>query len=287
MFVSIRDALIQHAGFDSVVDGLKDLDLACVEIQVGSDFDVKALDGTDASFNVSTDEGIADFRNHLTDNSILICAFLLANDFNCEDPEAEIAWVCSVVESAAKFGISTVRIDSAMTGQRELGFDERVRIFANAMTTIVAETVSTDVNLGIENHGFQGNNPKFLDAVIETVGSPRVGLTLDTGNFYWSGIPLSKVYETIEHFAPFVKHTHVKNINYPESEREKQREMGWEYMKYVSPLDEGNIDHVRVVDILRNADYNGDLTIEDESLGKFPENERKEILKRKGVECCL
>ena len=110
------------------------------------------------------------------------------------------------------------------------------------------------------------------------VGSKRLGLTLDTGNFYWFGHPLSKVYELYETFAPRVFHTHCKSIRYPEAEREKQRPIGWEYGKYDCPIYEGDIDFRRVVKILSAAGYANDLCVEDESLGKSPAAERRAIL---------
>ena len=79
-------------------------------------------------------------------------------------------------------------------------------------------------------------------------------------------------------FAPSIRHTHCKSIRYPEGEREKRRSMGWEYGKYTCPVYEGDIDCRRLVKILRAAGYANDLCVEDESLGKFPASERREVL---------
>ena len=110
---------------------------------------------------------------------------------------------------------------------------------------------------GIENHGTLTNDPEFLTPLFARVGSPLLGLTLDTGNFYWFGHPLSKVYELYELFAPRVVHTHCKNIGYPESGGRNARAMGWQYDKYTCPIYEGDIDFRRVVKILRAANYAG------------------------------
>ncbi len=100
-----------------------------------------------------------------------------------------------------------------------------------------------------------------------------MGLTLDGGNFYWSGMPLDEVYQTIEHFAPAAKHTHVKNIGYPQELRQVRRAVGHEYGRYVSPIAEGDIDHARfVARPARAAEYDRDLCIEDESLGKYDQS---------------
>jgi sugar phosphate isomerase/epimerase len=106
-----------------------------------------------------------------------------------------------------------------------------------------------------------------------------LGLTLDTGNFYWFGHPISRVYEIMRQFAYKVKHTHIKNISYPAEIREQQRPIGYEYGKYVCPIPDGDIDHQVVVNILKEAGYAGDLCIEDESLGKFAPEERRKVLR--------
>jgi len=135
--------------------------------------------------------------------------------------------------------------------------------------------------MGIENHGFQGNNLAFQLNVYKAVGSDRLGSTMDTGNFYWRGYPLSEVYGILRILGPYTKHTHLKNINYPEETRETMREAGWEYDTYVSPLDEGDIDHAKVLRILADAGYDGDVCIEDESLGHYKSaEERIAVLER-------
>jgi sugar phosphate isomerase/epimerase len=60
----------------------------------------------------------------------------------------------------------------------------------------------------------------------------------------------------------------------------QRRQIGWEYAQYRSPLDEGDIDLSRVVQILRNAGYQRSLCIENESLNKFPEPARLEVIRR-------
>ena len=109
---------------------------------------------------------------------------------------------------------------------------------------------------------------------------------MDTGNFYWRGYPLSEVYGILRILAPYTKHTHLKNIKYPEDQREITREAGWEYGTYVSPLDEGDIDHAKVLELLAEAGYDEDICIEDESLGhcKTPE-ERIAVLERDVAHC--
>ena len=204
----------------------------------------------------------------------------MGNNFNSQDLETELSWVIKTIHIAEMLNIRAIRIDAIMSGERDMPIENRQSHFAECMKKILGATESSSIVLGIENHGFQGNDPNFLDGVFAKINSKRLGLTMDMGNFYWAGHPLDKVYEILEHFAPITKHTHVKNIAYPADVRNTQRQLGWEYGKYVCPLPDGDIDIAKVVGFLKKAGYEGDLNIEDESLGKFPQEEKSSVLKR-------
>ena len=103
-------------------------------------------------------------------------------------------------------------------------------------------------------YGTVTNEPSFLERLFDGVGSEHLGLTLDTGNFYWFGHPLDDVYRLYEKFAPRAFHTHIKSIAYPEERRNVRRPMGWEYGKYASPIHQGDIDFRRVIGILEGGD---------------------------------
>ncbi|MFQ5809730.1 MAG: sugar phosphate isomerase/epimerase family protein, partial [Armatimonadota bacterium] len=143
---------------------------------------------------------------------------------------------------------------------------------------VLAATEGSNVDIGVENHGWGGNDPAFIDGALERVGSDRFGVTLDTGNFYWRGHPLDEVYAVMERLAPFAKHTHVKAISYPGEIRNQERECGFEYGKYVCPIAEGDIDHTRVIEWLKAAGYERSFCLEDESLGKVPQEDRAVVL---------
>lgn len=281
MYLSIRDDVVFAAGYATLAEGLRDLNIPGIELFVKRDDTVSALapaDGKDR-FKLTDPADLAELQAQAKANNIRIAALCMGNNFNAPDKEEEIAWAVRTVQAAQKLGAPAVRIDAIMSGERDLPLEERQRLVAEAVKKILAATEDTGVDLGIENHGFQGNDPAFVQGTLDAVGSPRLGLTLDSGNFYWRGWPLSKVYEIFTQFAPVVKHTHIKNIAYPPELRETMREIGYEYGKYVSPIHEGDIDHTRYFAALRAAGYDRDLCLEDESLGKYSVEERKANLR--------
>ena len=266
--------------FASPLEGMRHLEVAAAEIEISRDFEVYAMDSKQKMV-LATDDDARAYKKHLDGLGLEACAFLTACDFSVGDPAANAQWVGRVIELADAMDMPAVRIDSAMSKERELDFETRVRLFADGLGAALHQTAGSPVTLGIENHGFQGNNLAFQLNVYKSVGSDRLGSTMDTGNFYWRGYPLSEVYGILTILAPYTKHTHVKNIQYPEERREITREGGWEYDKYVCPIEEGDIDHAKVVRILADVGYQGDVCLEDESLGHFaPGDERVSVLER-------
>jgi len=279
MYPSARDHIIL-AGWHSIKEGLDALGFDAVELEFDRNCSVRRIGASgDERIRLDTPQGIDTLRKQLSENGIRVPAFLMANNYANSDLDFEIDWTIAAIRAADALGIPAVRIDAMMHGEEETPPETNIKVFAKAMSRVLDETSDSDVEMGIENHGFQGNRPEFLDAVFDAVRSERLGLTLDTGNFYWYGHPLSRVYEIIERFAPYCKHTHAKNISYPVGLREIQREIGLEYSKYVSPMREGDVDHGRVVEILKGAGYSRDLCLEDESLGKFPREKWPAVLR--------
>lgn len=280
MYVSIRDATVLHAGYPTILDGLKALDIWAIEANFDRDSALPSVTDPKKFLPVTTSAEIAAYKRHLDEHKVRVSAFLLANNLNADDLDAELAWMERAIRAAHGLGVKAVRIDSAMKGQQELPFDVRVKKFVTGIKRLIELTKDAPVDMGIENHGFQGNDPNFLHGVFDGVGSNRLGMTLDTGNFYWRGHPLEKTMKVIAEFAPLAKHTHIKNIGYPAEKRNVEREMGWEYGTYVCPIPDGDIDHKKVIGFLKKAGYDRDLCIEDESLGKFVPDERKRVISR-------
>jgi sugar phosphate isomerase/epimerase len=280
MYVSIRDHVLLTGGYPTIAEGLGDLGLRAVELQAERDCRALSLDSPGrATVDLSGDAGVEALREQAAANGVTISAFMLGTDFNSADIGRELDWVTRMVRVAAALGVPALRIDAIMHGERELPLAERQAIFARGVREVLSRTDGLPVDLGIENHGIQGNDPAFLEGLLAQVGSPRLGMTLDTGNFYWAGHPREEVYGIIGRLAPHAKHTHVKNIGYPVDKRDVRREAGWEYGRYACPIPEGDIDHKRVVSLLRAAGYDRDLCIEDESLGRFDEPTRRAHLK--------
>lgn len=279
MYISVRGEHYLQKTFGTLKAGLDAMGLNNVELEYLKDRTVLSLDGTDgATISLATESDVDAFIRHCSVLGCNVSALLLHNNFAAEDFDAEVDWAISSIKAANRIGAKAVRVDAIMSTELEWPLEKRVQRFVDCMGKIIDATNDCDVEMGIENHGVKGNEPEFLDMVLGEVNSPRLGVTIDIANFYWYGHPLGKVYEIIEHLAPRVKHTHIKNIGYPADMREIQRELGYEYGTYVSPLRDGDIDIPRVIKTLKSAGYKGDLCIEDESVIRWDVEKCKEVL---------
>jgi len=284
MFVSVRDFTVVWVGYENLVEGLKALGISKYEMHVNKklsqDTYIDMGQEVKLGFNLRTTEERKNFVKFCENAGIAPCAILLENDFSNNDLGEEISYIKEATQLADDIGVKVIRINPHMRIKKDHSVEFYSKQFVEILTRIIEETSNSSVVYAVENHGYIGNNEQFLDYIFAEINSSRFGLTLDTGNFYWYGYPLSKVHQLIERYARFVRHTHLKNLKYPEDKKEVQRKPGEGFPEIGAPLYEGDIDLNKVIQFLKEANYNGDLTIEDESLGNYEQNERKEILKK-------
>ncbi|MGQ9504017.1 MAG: sugar phosphate isomerase/epimerase family protein [Thermogutta sp.] len=274
--VTCRDVMLKRTEQPDCWAAMAAYGVDGVESDISDDLRLPSLYQGDRVFSVADEKDRQELKTALDTAKKRITAFCMHNRFE-ERPEFELEWCTKVAAAAKDLGVPAVRIDVV---PRRLPREEFLSFAVNLLRKIMDATETTGIKFAIENHGNTTNDPAFLDAVFDGVGSPRLGLTLDTGNFYWFGHPLSRLYEIYERFASRAFHTHCKSIGYPPEMRDKERPMGWEYQKYHCPIDQGDIDFAKVIAILRKAGYCNDLCIENEGLGRLSAEQAIETVRK-------
>ena len=274
--VACRDDLLKLSQKPDSWSAMKELGVTGLEVEVNPALDCPSLYGPNKSYSLATPSGIQAVKDGLGENELVITSFLMHNRLD-ERLDEELEWTRKLVKAAQTLGVKVIRIDVVPRRTKKEDF---LPFAVKACKQLCEIVEGTSVRYGIENHGNITNDPVFLQQLFDGVGSSHLGLTLDTANFYWYGHPLDELYAIFERLAPKAFHTHCKSIRYPEDKKNVRRTMGWEYGQYCSPIYEGDIDFTKVTAILRRVGYDGDLCLEDESLGKFPENERADIVKK-------
>ena len=274
--VSCRDAILRPTGHKDCWAALRAVGAEGVEGYVVDDLTLPALFHPTTRYTVAHAAGIERLAADAAAAGQRITAFCMFTRFEGR-PEFEVGNCTKMAVVAQRLRVPTIRIDAV---PEKLARDAFLKLSIDALKRILTATESTGVTFAIENHGTTTNDPAFLRAILDGVGSQRLGVTLDTANFYWFGHPLSKLYELYEMFAPRVFHTHCKSIRYPAEMRDKPRPMGWRYAEFGCPITEGDIDFVRIANILRKAGYRNDLCVENEFLGKLSPVEATRTLRR-------
>ncbi|HSU69645.1 MAG TPA: sugar phosphate isomerase/epimerase family protein [Tepidisphaeraceae bacterium] len=278
--VSIRDQIVPAPSGESLFHAMELIGVRSFEAAVNSAGELVCLGPADGGpYSIFDGDSLLSLRNTLDRAGVRIGALLLATDFSAPDAERHVDWTVRATVAAHELRVPVVRIDP-LTADRSLPAARVCETFVRRTRRALEQTADTGVDLGMENHAHLFNDPDILDRILSALPESRFGLTLDTGNFYWWGHPLSRVYELIERYAPRTKHTHIKNIAYPEPVRESRREIGHEYKQCCAAADEGDLDLPKIVRLLYGGGYRRGLCIEDESLFKHPEADRLEILRR-------
>lgn len=274
--VACRDAHLKATGQTDCWAALKFLGIGGVEVDVTPDLLCPSLFHLEKKYSVATVAGIKELSADLAAHGATITAFCMHNRFD-EKLEEEVAWMRRLAPVAQEMGVKAIRIDVA---PRKTPVEKFLPVAITACKAVCEVVAGRPVSLGIENHSRFTNDPAMLEQLFAAVGSQQLGLTLDALNFYWYGWPLEEIYGMYEKFATRVIHTHCKSVRYPADQRNIRRKMGWEYGKYAAPIYDGDIDYKRVVAILRKANYQGDLCLENECLKHFPAAEQPGVLQR-------
>lgn len=271
-----RDTHLRATGQPDCWSALKALEASGLEVVVNDQLACPGLFHPEQKYSIATPEGIKTLQGELAARGLTVTAFCMSNRLD-ERLEQEVEWARRLVAATQRFGVRAIRIDVV---PRQTPAAQFLPFAIKACKQFCELVEATPVHFGIENHGSITNDPTFTEKLFDGVGSPHLGLTLDAMNFYWFGHPLEEVYQICEKFAGRVFHTHCKNLRYPEEKRQVRRPVGWEYEKHAAPLYDGDLDFGRVAAILRRANYQGDLCLENECLGRFPKDQHLPILKK-------
>ena len=289
MYAAMRDAYLRYAGTSDCWEMLERLEVNAIEVRLDDDMSFPDMVGDDGlGYSGVDEEGRMRLATDAKAHGVHICALCMDNTLSRRDCDGnelserdcahQVRRMVDAIRIAEAMGVSVVRVNPARKHAGVTPQEQRISA-VEMIREALDQTSDSTVKIGVENHGMESNAREDVDEILRGVDSDRFGLTLDPANFYWYGYPLSTVYELVEQFAGHVCHTHIKNAAYPPDKREVSREMGWEYGTYSCPIPDGDIDYARVVSILAAAGYQGDLSIEDESV-RHMKNGRFEALKR-------
>lgn len=183
-----------------------------------------------------------------------VSALAAGNDFVVLDPDAiraQVERMKQVIRLANVLQCHVIRTEGG--SPKETVPESRwVDAMAGCLVRLVEYAEEKDVVFAVDNHGYCTNDGDRQLELIEAVGSPRVGVNLDTMNYRWFGHDISTINRYYEILAPHTFHTHLKDGF---GSRENYRG---------AVLGEGEIDLMHAVRCLKAAGYDGVWCVEYE-----------------------
>ncbi|RLG69272.1 hypothetical protein DRN93_00550 [archaeon] len=261
MYLGLRDAQVIYVGW-SLFEGLKELGVQSFELKLNRDLQ------TPAGYDLSNKDGMNRLIEDLERYNIVVNAVLVENDF-AKTLNREVDYILKGMEIAWSLGCDVVRINGFMEPLTGYG-EERVISTIVEGVEKVRRMAEYPVMLAVENHGEATNDINILRRILVETDEDFLGVTLDTGNFFFHGESNRElIHEIYREVAGRVLHTHMKNVRVANGN-----------VKMAPLYEEGEVDFQYVIEVLLREGYERDITVEDESLGKLRPEERKEVLRR-------
>jgi sugar phosphate isomerase/epimerase len=190
------------------------------------------------------DDWLLRLRRHAFLRGVALSGTAVGNRFTLPpgpERDAEIASVKRWIDRAAVLGVPHVRVFAGNRVQPDTLAESKARVRA-ALEECAGHAGRRGVFLGLENHGGIVAEADDLLDLVRSVRSPWVGINLDTGNFH-----TADPYADLARCAPYAVNVQVKAEMQP---RGRPR---------------GPADLVRLVRLMREANYQGYVALEYES----------------------
>lgn len=162
----------------------------------------------------------------------------------------------SQIKNAKLIGADVMRVVASSLMFRFEPHGPQIDILAEWFGEAVKVAEDYDVKLAVENH-IDYTSDECLE-LLERVNSPYLGLNLDTGNFLRL---LDDPVEGTRKLANRVYATHIKDLKPVKGVDARE----W-YFFSSAPVGDGLVDNQKIAQMLYEADYQGFLAVETDSL---------------------
>ena len=188
------------------------------------------------------------------------------------DTDAEIERLKGEVDVCAAMGCSVMRHDASGgydtdDKKKGMGFNNALPVIIKGYKAVTEYAKTKGVKTCIENHGFFAQDSSRVEAIINGVNDENFGALVDIGNFMCAD---ENPAVAVGNVAPYAVHVHAKdfvkkcgNAFVPPDGFFMTR--GGNFLKG-SIIGHGDVPVVQCLRIIKNAGYNGYVTVEFEGM---------------------
>lgn len=170
-------------------------------------------------------------------------------------PEISVPYLQKAIRFAAALGAPVVNTDEGIR-PAWMNLEEAFQVMKYTLTVVLKTADRYGINVGIEPHQSISRTTEGLLRIATLVKSPHLKVNYDTGNVFLAGEDPYGGLQAVQHL---LVHLHAKDIAMRQAEAEKGKVTG---TPVGCACGDGVIDWKRVVGILRDAGYQGVLSVE-------------------------
>lgn len=222
------------------------------------------------NYGITTDclATAAEIKAHCEKIGLEIIAYTVGANFLCDDPEAEIKRVCECIDVAKALGAPLLRHDVcyALPKNHLYSYRDAIKEMAPRIRKVTEYAASLGIKTCTENHGYIFQKPERVEELILAVGSENYGWLCDIGNFLCADADPEKA---VTIAAPYTFHAHAKDFLWKSGQLSRPQGFfgtaGGNHIRG-TVIGHGVVPIANCVSILKNAGYNGWLSIEFEGM---------------------
>lgn len=233
-------------------------------------FDGIEFAGIDPPKGIDAIDYAAELRQEAEKQDLEIVAYCIGANL-LRDTEAEIERLKKEVDVAAALGVQVMRHDATGGYDRESrgqrGFNNALPVIVSGYKAVTEYAKKKGVRTCIENHGFFCQDSCRIEAIINGVADGNFGALVDIGNFMCADEDPAVA---VGNVAPYAFHVHAKDFHVkkgtefiPSGGYFMTR--GGNYLRGAI-IGHGCVPVVQCLRILKNAGYNGYVTVEFEGM---------------------
>lgn len=210
-------------------------------------------------------------RKHCAGIGLGIAAYTVGAEFlKADDRKAEVRRIKHCVDVAEELGAAVMRHD-ATTGPKTYRTGYTWRDAIGEIAPFIREITEYAAEKGIrtctENHGFYIQDAERVETLIREVGHTNYGWLVDIGNFLCAD---ADCLQSVNIAAPYAFHAHAKDFLRKcgaETDPGERwfRSRGGNYLRG-TVLGHGVVPVAQCVELLKNAGYDGVLSLEFEGM---------------------
>jgi sugar phosphate isomerase/epimerase len=172
------------------------------------------------------------------------------------NPEWGVLYARRGIRYARALGVNIVQITEDMFPPKWLTEQDAYAIMKVNLLAIVETCAENGVYIAVEQHGPYTAKIKSLTRILELVDSPWIRVNYDCGNTFLAG---EDPYAMLEAVIDRVVHVHAKDISRKQATEERGKVTG---TAVGCACGDGEIDWNRIVKRLKQAKYQGVLSVE-------------------------